>query len=63
MSNYDFFMQADVNSFLGEWIAVCDNKIVTHGNDVKQVYEDAKSKCLTQKFLLARVPNKETMIL
>ncbi|MBS3088396.1 hypothetical protein J4402_01305 [Candidatus Pacearchaeota archaeon] len=60
--NYDYFMEADISGFIGEWIAVCENKIIAHGRNLKEVVEHAKKVSQGKKFLLARVPSKEAMI-
>ncbi len=61
-NNYQFFMKADISSYIGEWIAVCNQKIVAHGKDVKTVFNEAREKYPKQKPLITRVPEKETMI-
>lgn len=33
-SNYSFFMRANMDSFVGQWIAICKEEIVSHGRDV-----------------------------
>ncbi|MEK6845461.1 MAG: hypothetical protein AABY26_01775, partial [Nanoarchaeota archaeon] len=33
--NYDAFMKMNLSPYLGEWVAVCENKIVAHGKKVK----------------------------
>jgi len=55
-------METDISKYIGEWIAVCEGKIIAHGKTLKNVAREAKSACLGKKFLLARVPDKETMI-
>ena len=60
--SYNFFMKADLSAYLGKWIAICDNKIVASGNSVKKVLEEAKKNCPAVEPLVARVPEKETMI-
>jgi hypothetical protein len=60
--NYEFFLKTDVSSFIGEWIAICDQRIVSHGNDAKKVFEEAKKKCPKVRPLLTKVPEKDTMI-
>lgn len=60
--NYQYFMEADISEFIGEWIAVCKNKIISHGKNLKEVVEHAKIISPGKKFLLARVPSKEAMI-
>ena len=60
--NYNFFMKADLSSYIGKWIAICNEKIVSQGSDAKKVFEEAKKKCPKEKPLLTKVPEKETMI-
>ncbi|MBM3234363.1 succinyl-CoA synthetase subunit alpha [Candidatus Pacearchaeota archaeon] len=60
--NYELFLRADVSSYIGEWIAICDGKIVAHSNNVKEVLSKANAKCPGKKPLIARIPDKETMI-
>ncbi len=60
--NYDYFLKADLSPFIGEWIAICGNKIIAHGPNVKEVFAAAKEKYPNKRPLLVRVPEKETMI-
>jgi len=60
--NYQFFMKTNVDSYIGQWVAVCNEKIVAHGKDAKKVFYEAKEKCPQERPLLTRVPDKETMI-
>jgi len=60
--NYQFFMKAKIDPYIGEWIAICNQKIVSHGKDVKKVFKEAREKCPTERPLITRVPEKETMI-
>lgn len=60
--NYQFFMKANVDPYIGEWVAICNQKIISHGKNVKKVFEESKKKCPKESPLMVRVPNKETMI-
>lgn len=60
--NYQFFIKTDLSHFIGQWVAICDQKIVSHGKDVKRVFSEAKEKCPQKRPLITRVPEKETMI-
>jgi hypothetical protein len=60
--NYQFFMKTSMNPYVGEWVAICAQKIVAHGKDVKKVFSEAKTKCPRERPLLTRIPDKETMI-
>jgi len=55
-------MKTDMDPYIGEWVAVCKQEIVSHGKDVKKVFKEAKKKCPKERPLITRVPNKETMI-
>jgi len=63
VKSYDFFMKANVEPYVDEWIAIADNKIVSHGRNVKDVLKEAEKKSPGKKLLVTRVPGKETMIL
>jgi len=60
--NYQYFMKLNVDKYMGEWIAICDEEVISHGKDVKNVFMEAKKKCPKERPLLTRVPDKETMI-
>lgn len=62
MNNYYFFMKTNVDQYIGQWIAICHEKMISHGKDVKKVFQEAKQKCPKEKPLLIRVPEKKTMI-
>lgn len=61
-SNYEYYLNADLGSYIGEWVAVCEGKVVSHGKDVRNVAKEARKICGSKKFLLSRVPSEETMI-
>lgn len=60
--NYQFFMKTNIDLYVGQWIAICKQKIVSFGKDAKSVFRIAKEKYLNGRILLTRVPDKETMI-
>lgn len=61
-ANYNYFIKTDLVNYIGEWIAIVDEKVVASGKSVKQVFAAAKQKFPKKKMLLAKVPSKETMI-
>lgn len=42
MDNYESFISMDLNKFLGEWVAIMDNKVIAHSKNLKEVYELTK---------------------
>ncbi len=59
---YQQLQDVDLSSYTGEWVAVCDRKVVSHGKNVKTVFHAAKKKCQGKIPHLAKVPGKETWI-
>ena len=61
--NYDYLMKADVSKYMGEWIAVSNKQIVSHGNDFKNVFYEAKKAYPNEMPFIALIPDGRTMIL
>jgi len=61
--NYEFFMKTDVSQYIGKWIAICDEKIVSIGDNPKDVFNKAKSMCKGKKPLLTKVPEQYAQML
>ena len=61
-TNYEFFMKTDVSEYIGEWIAIIDSNIVAHGKNLKEVLNQAKQIYPGKRPLIAKIPDKETMI-
>lgn len=62
-TNYDYFMSMDVSPYAGQWVAICDEKIIAHSPSFKDAYQLAKSRCGRSKPFIAMVPTPDTMIL
>ncbi|GEM_PF-5301775 len=60
--NYNYFMDADVSGYIGEWIFLIGGNIVFHGNDIKEGYKDVKEKYPGNKISIARVPDETSCI-
>ncbi|HJX06208.1 MAG TPA: DUF5678 domain-containing protein [Candidatus Nanoarchaeia archaeon] len=60
--NYAFFMETDISPYVGKWIAIADGEIVASGENVKEVFKEARKKTKSRP-LLTKVPTQETMIL
>lgn len=60
--NYELFMKENLSPYAGQWIAICENKMVAHGKDLREVFREVKKKYPSKKPLITKVPEKETMI-
>ena len=63
VSNYDYFIKLDTKPYKGEWVAIADKRIVSHGKDAKVVYQKAKQKAKTAQVSLAKVPEEQILVL
>ncbi len=52
-----------VSKYEGEYVAIIEDKIISHGKDVKKVYQEAKGKFPKNTIFLGQVPRKEALIL
>lgn len=58
MDNYSFYMKTNLEKYLGEWVAIVDEKLVSHGKSAKDVYREAKEKYPDKTPFLTCVPKK-----
>ena len=50
------------NELRGKWVILRDKNIIAYGNDVKELIEEAKKEYPSDKLILAKVPEKGTLI-
>jgi len=60
--NYSFFEKAELNDFFGEWIVICNKKIVSHDKKLDIALKKAKDEYGNARLLVVKVPEEETMI-
>jgi|UniRef100_A0A7C6A9V4 hypothetical protein len=61
--NYEWYITADTKKYAGKWIAIVKQKIVVSGDQADEVYKKAKKKYPGEKPSLAKVPDKEILVL
>jgi len=61
---FEFLSVTDTSQYAGKWIAVLGREIIASGDDLKEVYKEAKAKAGKKEPLFMRVPKEqETLIL
>ena len=54
--SFEFFLSADFGEYKeGEWVAICNEKVVAHGETLKEVIAKAKGVCGIGRPLFTRV--------
>jgi hypothetical protein len=61
--NQDIFMEMDLTPYIGKWVAICDDKVVTSSPTFKETFKEAKRLCPGKRPLVAMVPSNENLIL
>jgi len=56
-------MKADLSKYSGKYIAIVGNRVVTSGENAKEVWKTAKEKYPDKTPSLAKVPKEELLIL
>ena len=61
--DYDYFMQLDVSPYVGQWVGICNNQVVSHDPSFKEAYKQAKKVCGPKKPFISLVPTDQAMLL
>jgi hypothetical protein len=60
--NYEAYLQMKTGPYTGEWVILCEGKIVSHGKELKKAVSEARKKCGKKRLMIAKIPGKETLI-
>jgi len=60
--SYLSFLTADLKCYLGEWVAICDGKVISHDSSFRKAYAEARVKCPDKKPLMTKVPDEAAMV-
>ena len=55
-------LNVDLGPYGGEWVAIYDSKVISHGKRFKDVFYSAKKKCHGKIPYLAKVPGNEAWL-
>lgn len=54
--NFDYFLKSNFDEFKeGEWVAIFENRVIAHGNELKKVIEEVKKIMPLSKVLISKV--------
>ncbi len=63
ISNFESIDEEDTTKYAGEWIAVVDSKVVTHGKSFKEVFSFVKSNYPFKRPLIGKLPDSIPTVL
>ena len=61
MNELEFYSKNDFSRYVGQWIALDNEKLIAHGFILKEVFEEANSKSKNPFFI--KVPDDSLVIL
>lgn len=54
--NFEYFLKSEFSEFDdGEWVAIHDNKVVSHGKSLKEVVSEVKKTMPLSKVLISKI--------
>jgi hypothetical protein len=53
----------DLGKYVGKWIAIVEDEIISSGESGKAVFKEAKRKCPSDTPLIFKVPSSSIMLL
>lgn len=60
--NYEFYADADLSAYAGEWVAIINEEVVAHGKNVKELIKKAGEKSPGTTPFIAKVPLKKVLL-
>lgn len=60
--NLAWFVKADLSQFEDEYVAIADEKVVTHGDNPETVYVNAKENYPNKEVVLWKVPKGNVFV-
>lgn len=61
-SAFDYYVNADLTAYKGQWVAIIDNAVIAHGKNVKEILQIAKQKKPSKTPFLAKVPSSARLL-
>ncbi|MFH1400292.1 MAG: DUF5678 domain-containing protein [Nanoarchaeota archaeon] len=56
--NYESFLKLDLSGYVGQWVAIHDDKVISNGPTAKHVYDDAQAKYPGQTPLVVNISDE-----
>ena len=60
--NYEFYSNADLSMYRGEWVAILNEKVIAHGKEVKGLMKKAKEINPAITPFIVKVPSKKMLL-
>ncbi len=62
LKNYEFYADANLSKYAGEWVAIINSKIVAHGKSLKEIVKKARETSPNLTPFIAKVPSKKILL-
>lgn len=61
--DFEWFVNADLGKYRGEYVIISNGKVVLHGSDASKLLQEFRKKNPNITPKIAKVPTEETLIL
>ena len=62
VSVFDYYVNADLTAYKGQWVAIIDNSVIAHGKNVKEILRAAKQLKPNKTPFLAKIPSSSRLL-
>ncbi|MDO8538564.1 MAG: DUF5678 domain-containing protein [archaeon] len=59
---YDFYANADLSAYAGEWVIIRNNKVILHGKNAKEILSEFRKNYPTETPFIAKVPSSKHIL-
>ena len=61
--NYEWYLNANLEKFAGNWVVIAHQKVVDSGRNVKEMFAKVKEEYPDETPIVAKVPKPGLMVL
>ena len=62
-SDFEFFMKKDFSKDAGNWVAICNRKVIASDVNATKVLKVAEKKCNSRKPIFAKIPRRNQIMI
>ncbi len=63
IGNSKFFMENDLTPYAGKWVAILNEIVIASNKNIDKTLNDAKRLAGAEKFLIAKIPEKNQVLI
>ena len=62
LSNYDWFIEKDLSSYAGKWLAIINKNVVAYNDDVTKLLNEVRIKYPKKRLFITKIRSKLSIL-